>query len=53
MHAVLLSASDVEISDRKDFLTRKSLIPTIKEKNSGTGMEMFKGTEVRPQLKCK
>ena len=53
MPAELLSATDIAISDRQAFLTRKSLIPTVREKKVNAAMEMFKGTEVRPQLKRK
>ena len=50
MPAELLSASDTAINDRKDFLARKSLIPTVKEKKTKADMEMLKGTEVRRKL---
>ena len=53
MPAELLSATDIAIRDRQSFLTRKSLIPTVREKKAGAAMEMFKGTEVKPQLKHK
>ena len=53
MPAEILSATDTAINDRKAFLTRKSLIPTVREKKVKADMEMFKGTEVKPQLKRK
>ena len=34
-------------------MTRKSFIPTVREKKVKADMEMFKGTEVKPQLKRK
>ena len=49
----LLSATDIVLRERKSFLTSKALIPTVREKKAGAAMEMFKGTEVRPQLKRK
>ena len=53
MPTELLAASDSDIGDRQAFLTRKSLIPTVREKKAGVAMEKFKGTEVKPQLKRK
>ena len=43
MPAELLSATDIVLRDRQSFLTRKSLIPTVREKKAGAAMEMFKG----------
>ena len=53
MPANLLAAPESDLSDRMACLVTKSLRPTLKEKKGRHAMKMFKGTEVRPQLKQK